>query len=252
MKQTVLVTGATSGIGAATARVFAEEGYKVIITGRRAERLRHLKAELHEEFNADVHVLSFDIKDYRSCEAALSTLPEEFREIDILVNNAGLASDFVKFHEGDIRNWDEVIDTNVKGLIYMTKYLSKQMIERKSGHIVNIGSIAGTEPYEFGNIYSATKHAVHAISRSLRIDFLGTGIKVTEIRPGKVSTEFSLVRYHGDKEKADKVYEGFEPLKGEDVAETIMWAVTQPRHVSIDEVVITPQAQANSYYITKE
>ncbi len=248
----VLVTGATSGIGAATARRFAHEGYRVIITGRRNDRLKKLKQDLEEEYGVKVHALNFDISDRKKCEAAIEGLPRAFQNIDVLVNNAGRASDFVHFHEGDVKNWEEVIDINVKGILYITKFVSDRMIKRGSGHIVIIGSIAGTEPYEFGNIYSATKHAVHALAQSLRIDLLGYGVRVTEIRPGKVATEFSYVRFHGDKEKADKVYQGFKPLAGDDVAESIFWAISQPPHVNINDIVITPYAQANSYYMRKD
>ncbi len=252
MKQVVLVTGATSGIGEATARIFAEEGYDLIITGRRAERLKQLKQELKEDHGVSVHVLCFDIKERQSCQAALESLPEKFRQIDILVNNAGMASDFVHFQSGDVNNWEEVIDTNIKGVLYISRIVAERMVAQGHGHIVNIGSTAGTEPYECGNVYCATKHAVHALSETMRIDLLGTGVKVTEIRPGKVETEFSLIRFHGDKEAADKVYAGYEPLRGEDIAETILWAVRQPAHVSINEVIITPASQANSYYIVRK
>lgn len=253
MKKVVLITGATSGIGAATARLFAKTGgYDLILAGRRAERLKELKKELKDEFDTKVHVVSFDVRDYRSAYAALEALSEHYRRVDVLVNNAGRATDLVKFQEGDVRNWDEVIDINVKGFIYIARIISELMVKQGGGHIVNLGSIAGTEAYESGNVYCATKHAVHALSKGMRIDLLGTGVKVTEIRPGKVETEFSLVRFHGDQEKAGKVYEGIRPLKGEDIAQTILWAVTQPPHVNIDEIVVTPVAQASSYYTKKE
>jgi len=253
MKKVAMITGATSGIGAATARLFASTGeYDLILTGRRADRLRDLKQELKEKYDTHVHVLSFDVRDYRSGCAALDALGERFRDIDVLVNNAGRATDLVKFQEGDVRNWDEVIDINIKGFIYMARLVSERMAARGQGHIVNLGSIAGTEAYEAGNVYCATKHAVHALSRGMRIDLLGTGVKVTEIRPGKVETEFSIIRFHGDKARADKVYEGIRPLRGEDIARTILWAVSQPPHVNIDEVVVTPISQANSYYNKKE
>lgn len=253
MKKTALVTGATSGIGLATARLLAADGFHLIVTGRRAERLKELKKELKDDHpEIKVHVLSFDIKDRHSCEAALGALPESYRRIDVLVNNAGLASDLVKFQEGDFSNWDTVIDTNIKGLIYVSRLVTAIMLEQGGGHIVNIGSIAGTEPYAEGNVYCATKHAVHGFSKALRIDLLGTNVKVTEVRPGKVDTEFSLVRFHGDREKADSAYEGYTALSGEDVARAVLWAVSQPEHVNIDEIVITPAAQANSYYLKRE
>lgn len=248
-----MITGATSGIGEATARLFASQGeFDLIIAGRRADRLKALKEELKSAYGTKIHVMSFDVRDYKSAAAALDAIAERYRCIDVLVNNAGRATDLVKFQEGDIRNWDEVIDINLKGFIYMARLISERMVRQGGGHIVNLGSIAGTEAYEAGNVYCATKHAVHALSRGMRIDLLGTGVKVTEIRPGKVETEFSLVRFHGDESAAGKVYEGIRPLRGEDIAQAILWAVTQPPHVNIDEIVVTPASQANSYYNKKE
>ena len=249
MSKVVLITGATSGIGRATARAFAKEGNRVIVTGRRAERLEALKAELEEEFGAKVCVVSFDVRDEQACNNLLSLLPEEFAEIDILVNNAGLASGLEHINEGASDDWNAMIDTNVKGLLYITRVVSNQMIARgKGGHIVNLGSTAGTQVYENGNVYCATKHAVHAISHGMRIDLLRHRIRVTEIRPGMVETEFSVVRFHGDKQRADGVYKGLKPLVGEDVAAAIVWATSQPEHVNIGEIVLTPTAQADSYY----
>ena len=249
MSKVVLITGATSGIGRATARAFAKEGNRVIVTGRRAERLEALKAELEEEFGAKVCVVSFDVRDEQACNNLLSLLPEEFAEIDILVNNAGLASGLEHINEGASDDWNAMIDTNVKGLLYITRVISNQMIARgKGGHIVNLGSTAGTQVYENGNVYCATKHAVHAISHGMRIDLLRHRIRVTEIRPGMVETEFSVVRFHGDKQRADGVYKGLKPLVGEDIAAAIVWATSQPEHVNIGEIVLTPTAQADSYY----
>lgn len=249
MSKVVLITGATSGIGRATARAFAKEGNKVIVTGRRAERLEALRAELEEEFGAKVCVVSFDVRDEQACNNLLSLLPEEFAEIDILVNNAGLASGLEHINEGASDDWNAMIDTNVKGLLYITRVVSNQMIARgKGGHIVNLGSTAGTQVYENGNVYCATKHAVHAISHGMRIDLLRHRIRVTEIRPGMVETEFSVVRFHGDKQRADGVYKGLKPLVGEDIAAAIVWATSQPEHVNIGEIVLTPTAQADSYY----
>lgn len=249
MSKVVLITGATSGIGRATARAFAKEGNRVIVTGRRAERLEALKAELEEEFGAKVCVISFDVRDEQACNNLISSLPEEFAEIDILVNNAGLASGLEHINEGASDDWNAMIDTNVKGLLYITRVVSNQMIARgKGGHIVNLGSTAGTQVYENGNVYCATKHAVHAISHGMRIDLLRHRIRVTEIRPGMVETEFSVVRFHGDKQRADGVYKGLKPLVGEDIAAAIVWATSQPEHVNIGEIVLTPTAQADSYY----
>ncbi len=248
MAKTALITGATSGFGEAAARLLAEEGYRLIITGRRAERLRDLKKELKERFDAKVHPLSFDIRDRVRTEAALDSLPEEYRTIDVLVNNAGLAAGMEHLDRGDTADWDAMIDTNVKGLLYITRKVAQGMVARRSGHIVNVGSIAGTQAYENGAVYCASKHAVHALSQGMRIDFLPAGIKVTEVRPGMAETEFSLVRFHGDEARADAVYKNVTPLTGEDVAETILWAISQPEHVNIDEIVMTCKQQANAYY----
>jgi NADP-dependent 3-hydroxy acid dehydrogenase YdfG len=247
-KRCVLITGATSGIGEATARAFAAEGCNIIITGRRAERLKEVKRELETEYKIEVVALAFDVRDRIQCEAAIDSLPEDFTAIDILVNNAGLAAGLEHLDKGDVDDWERMIDTNVKGLLYISRKVAGMMIARGSGHIVNIGSIAGTQPYENGSVYCASKHAVHALSQCMREDFLSSGIKVTEIRPGMVETEFSLVRFHGDQSRADNVYTGVTPLTGEDIAEAIVWAADQPDHVNIDEIVITPKQQANAYY----
>lgn len=247
-RKTVMVTGATAGIGEATARLFAEEGYNVIITGRRHRRLDAVKLELERDHGVKVLALGFDVRNQNQVEAALGSLPEEFRKIDILVNNAGLASGLEHVDKGDTRDWEAMIDTNIKGLLYVTRKVAAGMVERREGHIINIGSIAGTQPYENGAVYCATKHAVHALSQGMRIDFLQSGIKVTEIRPGMVETEFSVVRFHGDSDRAEKVYEGVFPLTADDVADAVYWAATQPTHVNIDEIVMTSIQQANSYY----
>lgn len=249
MNKVALITGATSGIGEATARALAGAGYKIIITGRRSDRLAALQAELTDKFGAQVLTKCFDVRDKEQCEEALRTLPEEFAVIDILVNNAGLASGLEHLNEGANEDWNAMIDTNVKGLLYITRAVSNLMIARgKGGHIVNLGSTAGTQVYENGNVYCATKHAVHALSHGMRIDLLRHRIRVTEIRPGMVETEFSVVRFHGDKNRADGVYKGLKPLTGEDVAQAILWALSQPAHVNISEIVLTPTAQADSYY----
>ncbi len=247
-RQTALITGATSGIGEATARLFAANGWRIIITGRRAERLRTLKTELKSEFGVDVLGLAFDVRDARQVSASLGTLPEKWRKIDVLVNNAGLAAGLEHIDAGNPADWEQMIDTNVKGLLWVTRIVSAAMVERGRGHIVNIGSIAGRQVYENGAVYCASKHAVNALSQGMRIDFLPHGIKVTEIRPGMVETEFSEVRFHGDTARAMAVYDGVEALCGEDIAEAILWAVTRPPHVNIDEMTITPRQQANAYY----
>lgn len=249
MKKIAMVTGATSGIGEAAARRFASEGYDLIITGRRNDRLQALKASL-EAADGDTKVLAlnFDVRERLECNAAVASIPAEFRSIDVLLNNAGLAAGLEHIEEGDPDDWDAMIDTNVKGLLYITRAVVNVMIENQKGHIVNLGSIAGTQPYENGSAYCASKHAVHALSQSMRIDLLTKGIKVTEIRPGMVKTEFSLVRFHGDESRADAVYNGITPLLPEDIAEAIYWAVSLPKHVNIDDILLTPTAQANAYY----
>lgn len=249
MKKTVLITGATSGIGEATARAYAAAGDKLIITGRRGDRLQALKAELKATYGAEVCVAAFDVREQAMCEAAIEALPEKFRQVDVLVNNAGLAAGLEHVNDGNPDDWNVMIDTNIKGLLYISRVVVNLMVENGiRGHIVNIGSIAGTQVYENGNVYCATKHAVHALSQGMRIDFLRQGIRVTEIRPGMVETEFSIVRFHGDKQRADGVYAGLQPLTGKDVAEAVVWATSQPDHVHINEIVLTPTAQADSFY----
>ncbi len=252
MKKIAMITGATSGIGGAAAMRFAAEGYDLIVTGRRTDRLEALKQGLEAEFGARVLALNFDVRERAECEAAIASIPQDFRAIDVFLNNAGLASGMEHLEDGDPTDWDLMIDTNVKGFLYIARLISKIMIENKKGHIVNLGSIAGTQPYENGAVYCASKHAVHALSQGMRIDLLSKGIKVTEIRPGMVETEFSTVRFHGDQDRADKVYSGVTPLTAEDIAETIYWAVSLPAHVNIDDIVITPTAQANAYYTCRK
>ena len=244
MRKTVLITGATSGIGEATAIKFAEATYRLIITGRRKDRLNDLTEHLVQEYGIDVLPLCFDVRDIRQVEKYLGKLPEEWQKIDILVNNAGLAAGLSHIDDGDRDDWDRMIDTNVKGLLYVTRTIVPGMVSRQSGHIINISSIAGKEVYENGNVYCASKHAVEALSKGMRIDLLKHGIKVTNIAPGMVETEFSLVRFRGDKERADAVYNGIRALKGEDVAEVIFYCTSLPSHVCINDLVITPTAQA--------
>ena len=243
MKKQALVTGATSGIGRATALRLAKEGYEITGTGRRADRLATLKAEI-EATGGCCTTLVFDV---RSEEEVRHNL-EPLKKIDLLVNNAGLAAGLEHIDQGDTRDWDAMIDTNVKGLLYVTRVIAPKMVAARGGHIFNIGSIAGTEPYENGAVYCASKHAVHAISQSMRADLLAAGIKVTEIRPGMVETEFSEVRFHGDKERADGVYNGVAPLTGEDIAEAIAWAAQLPAHMNVNEMVLMPSQQAGAYY----
>lgn len=244
MRKTVLITGATSGIGEATAIKFAEATCRLIITGRRKDRINDLTEHLVQEYGIDVLPLCFDVRDIRQVEKCLGNLPEEWQKIDILVNNAGLAAGLGHIDEGDRDDWDRMIDTNVKGLLYVTRTIVPGMVSRQSGHIINISSIAGKEVYENGGVYCASKHAVDALSKGMRIDLLKHGIRVTNIAPGMVETEFSLVRFRGDRERADAVYKGIRALKGEDVAEVIFYCASLPAHVCINDLVITPTAQA--------
>ena len=244
----VFITGASSGIGEGCARKFAKEGWNLILNARTVSKLEELKAELEKMYGVRVYILPFDVRDRKQAAAALESLPEEWKAIDVLVNNAGLASGFEHIDEGDPMDWDKMIDTNVKGLLYVTRAVSRMMIENgQGGHIVNIGSIAGTQPYENGAVYCASKHAVHALSQGMRMDLLSHGIKVTEIRPGMVDTEFSTVRFHGDRERAREVYRGIEPLTGDDIARIVAWIVSLPAHVNINDIEVMPARQANAY-----
>lgn len=247
-----LITGATAGIGKATATEFASKGYDLVITGRRRERLDALKQELETTFNVQVLALCFDVRSEQEVKAAIESLPEAFKAIDVLVNNAGLAAGLAPIQDGRIDHWERMIDTNIKGLLYITRYVSGLMIPRKKGHIINVGSIAGKEVYANGNVYCATKHAVDALNKGMRIDMLPHHIRVSAVNPGMVETEFSIVRYDGDKERASKVYEGLVPLSAEDVAETINWMASRPAHVNISDVIITPTIQANATTVLRE
>ncbi|MDR2912050.1 MAG: SDR family NAD(P)-dependent oxidoreductase [Alistipes sp.] len=250
-RRTALITGATSGIGEATALLLAAEGWRLIVTGRRAERLKLLKQKLKQAHDTDVLTLAFDVRDQRQVTSSLGTLSEGWRGIDLLVNNAGLAAGMEHLDAGDTVDWEQMIDTNIKGLLYVTRTVAPMMIERGGGHIVNLGSIAGRQVYENGAVYCATKHAVNAISQGMRIDMLKHGIRVTEIRPGMVETEFSQVRFHGDTARAAAVYTGVEALSADDIAQTVLWAVNRPPHVNIDDITITPRQQANAYYTNR-
>ncbi len=242
----VFITGATSGIGKSTALLFAKNGYNLIITGRREERLTEFKKELQLNYKINVTTLCFDIRVQAQVENAINSLSPENKKINILVNNAGLAAGLSTLQEGTISHWERMIDTNVKGLLYVSKIISNLMIENQTGHIINIGSVAGKEVYANGNVYCATKHAVDALSKAMRIDLLLHNIKVTAINPGMVETEFSIVRFDGDEERAKKVYNGLQPLKPEDIAETIFWVANRPAHVNINDIIIMPSAQATS------
>lgn len=241
-----LITGATAGIGKATAQEFAVHGYDLILTGRRQERLLELKQELEAQHEVKIITLCFDVREEGQVKQAIENLPEDFRAIDVLVNNAGLAAGLAPIQDGQIGHWEQMIDTNIKGLLYMTRYVCNLMIPRKRGHIINIGSIAGKEVYANGNVYCATKHAVDALNKGMRIDLLPHHIKVSAVNPGMVETEFSVVRFDGDEERAKKVYENIIPLKPEDVAETIYWIASRPAHVNINDILIMPTIQANA------
>ncbi len=240
------ITGATAGIGKATAEIFAKNGYNIIITGRRKERLDEFSSHLKSTYKVDVLTLNFDVRKLKEVETAVNSIPAEWKNIDVLVNNAGLAVGLSTIQEGDIDDWERMIDTNIKGLLYVTRTIAPLMIVNNSGHIINIGSIAGKEVYANGNVYCATKHAVDALSKSMRIDMLPHNIKVTAINPGMVETEFSIVRFKGDEDRAKKPYLGIEPLKAEDIAETIYWCASRPAHVNINDIIITPTVQANA------
>ena len=246
MNKTALITGATSGIGRAVADIFAENKYNLIVTGRRSERLQELKAALEQQHGISVLALCFDVRDNDEVVRNIESLPVEWRNIDVLVNNAGLAVGLNHIQDGVLDDWERMIDTNIKGLLYVTRAVSPLMITRNSGHIVNICSIAGKEVYENGNVYCATKHAVDALSKAMRIDMLGHNIKVTNVCPGAVETEFSIVRFKGDTQRAAGTYRGIEPLTGRDIAECIYFAVSLPKHVCINDMMIMPTAQADS------
>jgi serine 3-dehydrogenase len=242
--KTVLVTGASSGIGEACAFGFAAIGARLILSARRRARLEDVAERIQSAHGTESQLLQLDVRDVGVVTHILGDLPEPWREIDVLVNNAGLARGFEHLADGDSRDWDEMIDTNIKGLLYVTRALLPAMLERDVGHVINIGSIAGSEPYAHGAVYCGTKAAVDAISASLRMDLAGSAIRVTNIQPGMVETEFSEVRFHGDADRAAEVYHGVTPLSAEDVADTVIYAATRPAHVNIDHIMLKPVAQA--------
>ena len=251
MEKIVLITGATSGIGQACARRFAQNGYNVIITARRADRLEAIRHDL-ERYGAKVMTLVFDVRDAAAATTAVTSLTDEWKQIDILVNNAGLALGLDKEYEGNPEDWETMIDTNIKGLLTMTRLVVPAMVERNEGHVINIGSVAGDAAYAGGNVYCATKAAVKAITDGLRIDLAHTAVRVTNVKPGLVETNFSNVRFHGDTERADNVYRGITPLTGADIADVAFYAASAPKHVQIAEVLILATHQANGSYIYRE
>lgn len=248
----VLITGATSGIGKATALRFAGVGVNLIITGRREELLGQLSSEIKNEFGINVSSFRLDVRDYDAVRNAVDSLPQEWKGIDILVNNAGLARGLSKLHEGSLDDWNEMIDTNVKGLLHVSRCVIPLMAERKKGHVINIGSIAGHEVYPNGNVYCGTKHAVDAITQGMRMDLNGTNVKVTTIDPGLVETEFAIVRFRGDAVRAKSVYSGMAPLTPEDVADAIMYAVTCPENMVVAQMVLLPVAQASAMVVDRK
>lgn len=247
--KTVLITGATSGIGRATARAFAKNNYKIIICGRREDRLAELQDELSQR--TEVHTLLFDVRRKKAVEESIASLPENFAAIDILINNAGNAHGLDPIQNGDVEDWDAMIDINVKGLLYVSKAIIPKMIERRKGHIINIGSTAAKEVYPNGNVYCATKHAVDALNQGMRMDLNPYGIRVGAIHPGMVETEFSEVRFKGDAERASNVYKGFEPLQPEDIADIIVFVTTRPYHVNIADLMVMSTAQASSTIVNR-
>ena len=251
MTKTALITGATSGIGEACARKFAEGGYNLIITARRAERLAEIKKDL-EAKGVKVLTLTFDVRDAKAAEAAITSLPEEWKTIDVLINNAGLALGLEKEYEGDPEDWNTMIDTNIKGLLTMTRLIVPGMVERNEGHVINIGSVAGDAAYANGNVYCATKAAVKAITDGLRIDVAESAVRVTNLKPGLVETNFSNVRFHGDNERAAGVYKGITPLTGDDIADVAFYAASAPKHVQIAEVLILATHQASGSVICRK
>ncbi|MBI2784997.1 MAG: SDR family oxidoreductase [Legionella longbeachae] len=247
----VLITGASSGIGQACARLCAKQGAKLILCARRIDRLEKLAKELSQDEGNEPYILSLDVRDHEQVKKQLGSLPKEWQSIQILINNAGLALDTLPLQQGIVEHWDTMIDTNIKGLLYVSRALIPGMLERKVGHVVNIGSIAGHECYPNGNVYSATKSAVHAISKSMRLDMLGSPIRVTEIAPGAVETEFSEVRWN-DKQKAKEFYQDFQPLLADDIADAIVYCITRPPHVDIEEMIIMPTIQASANHLCRK
>ena len=251
-KKIIFITGATAGFGKAIAYKFAEHGYNLVISRRRADRLREIEMDLINQFDCKVISLVFDVREKEKVAEEINSLPYDWKSIDVLVNNAGLASGLSTIQEGNTDDWDIMIDTNVKGLLYVSRLIMPLMIAKGNGHIINISSIAGKEAYFRGNVYCATKFAVDAITKSMRIDLLEHGIKVTSIDPGAAETEFSLVRFKGDVERAKKAYEGYEPLTAGDIADIAYFAASRPKHVVLNDIVVTPLAQANTAYINKK
>ena len=251
MSKTILITGASSGIGGASARTFAKNGYRLILNARRKERLIALKKELEEDYNSEIYLLPFDVRDQKSVEENINSLPKEWNSINILLNNAGLALGLGTIDQGLIEHWDTMIDTNVKGLLYVSKATIPLLKKDGAGQIINIGSIAGKEVYDNGNVYCATKHAVDALTKAMRLDLATIPIRVSAVHPGAVETEFSLVRFEGDNQKAKDAYKGYDNLVAEDIAEAVFWVSDRPKHVNINELTIMPTAQPKAGTVIK-
>lgn len=251
-RKIAFVTGATSGIGRSCAIRFAEAGYDLIIAGRRIDRLESFGSELKSDFGGKVLILNLDVRNFQEVESKVSALEDRWKAIDVLVNNAGLARGLTKIHEGWLEDWNEMIDTNIKGLLYVSRCVIPMMVKRRDGHVINIGSIAGHEVYPSGNVYCGTKHAVDAITKGMRMDLNGTGVRVTSIDPGLVETEFSIVRFRGDGDRANAVYKGYRPLSPDDVADAVMYAASRSKDVVVAQMVLLPSAQASAMIVDKK
>jgi len=250
--KTVFITGASSGIGKASAQQCAALGARILICARRKETLQAVADDIKNKYKAEVHTFSLDVRDQKAVDQAIRSLPDQWKNISVLVNNAGLSRGFDPIQSGSIQDWDEMIDTNVKGLLYVTRAVLPGMIERSEGHIINVGSVAGHSVYPKGNVYNASKFAVEALTQGMKMDLLGTPIRVTSVDPGLVETEFSIVRFHGDKERADKVYAGITPLTADDIADAIVWAATRPAHVNINDIIMMPVDQASPTHVHRK
>lgn len=248
----IFITGASSGIGKSCAYQFAKDKAKLILSARRLELVNEIADDIKNKFQTEVMTFQLDVKKRKDVESAINNLPTEWKNIDVLINNAGLAKGFAKLHEDNPDNWEEMIDTNIKGLLYVTHAIVPLMVKRKQGHVINIGSIAGRMAYPNGSVYCATKHAVLAINNSLRMDLIDKNIRVSTVDPGMVETNFSNIRFNGDKERAKNVYKGLQPLVAEDIADAVYYCATRPKHVNISEIVITPTAQANAFIAYRE
>jgi 3-hydroxy acid dehydrogenase / malonic semialdehyde reductase len=248
----VFITGASSGIGASCAEQFARQGARLLLAARRNDRLAALAEDLRRKYSVPVHTFRLDVRKREEVESALNALPDPWKEISLLVNNAGLASGLSAIQEGDVDDWERMIDTNIKGLLYVTRAVVQGMISRREGHIINIGSIAANQFYPNGNVYCATKAAVHALTNTMRLDLHGTGIRVSTVDPGLVETEFSVVRFHGDKARADRTYEGMTPLTPDDIADAVIYCATRPLYVNIQQIVLTPTDQASTTMVHRK